>query len=157
MGRGSANGNDVALVQGGSGGGAGRRSVATQKRRFGTYFPRVFACVYALTGDETVAKDVVCEAFGQVFDLPAELLEEEFIVELFTRARDLSRATRESGAPGGGLTIGEQEVLALVFDARLTREEIRRLVGTTEQGLSATLLLALRKLQEEIAPARATA
>jgi DNA-directed RNA polymerase specialized sigma24 family protein len=157
MGRSADNGASVAFSQSDLvGGGAQRRSIATPKRRFGTYFPRVFAYAYALTGNEAAANEIVSEAFAQIFSLEAELPEEEFIVDLFMLARDLSRAVPETSA-SGALTTREREVLALVFDARLSREEIRRLMNTTEQGLSATLLRALRKLQAGIAPARATA
>jgi DNA-directed RNA polymerase specialized sigma24 family protein len=131
--------------------------IDSQKRRFGAYFPRAFACAYSLTGDETVARDIVSEAFVRVFAHPAELAEEEFIVELFTTARDLSRASCAAEGRNAKLTGREHEVLAFVFDARLSREEIRRLMGTTEQGLSATLLRALRKLQAGISPAAITA
>jgi DNA-directed RNA polymerase specialized sigma24 family protein len=128
----------------------------TEKARFGAYFPRVFACAYSLTGDEAAAKDVVSEAFSYVLAHSKDLSEEEFVVELFSTARDLARASRAAGSTSGNLTGREQELLAFMFDARLTHEEIRRLMRTTERALSAALLRALRKLQSGIAASTAT-
>lgn len=127
----------------------------TEKARFGTYFPRVFACAYSLTGDEAAAKDVVSEAFSHVLAHSKDLCEEEFVVELFSTARDLARASSAAGSTNANLTGREQELLAFVFDARLTHEEIRRLMRTTERALSTALLRALRKLQSGMTPSAA--
>ena len=128
---------------------------STEKARFGTYYPRVFACAYSLTGHEAAAKDVVSEAFSRVLAHSKDLSEEEFVVELFRTARDLARAS--GAAPtSGSLTGRERELLAFMFDARLTHEEIRRLMRTTERALSAALLRALRKLQSAMTPSAAT-
>jgi DNA-directed RNA polymerase specialized sigma24 family protein len=143
MGRTSGTTGSVSIGQAGP--------LSVHQQRFSVYFPRVFACAYALTGDENAAKDIVSEAFVRAFAQPAERSEEDFIVELFAIARDLSRAV--TGRNGVDVTDKEREVLAFVFDARLAREEIRRLMDTTEQGLSATLLRAMRKLRSGIAPA----
>ena len=130
---------------------------STEKTRFGTYFPRVFAYAYSLTGDEAAAKDIVSEAFSHVLAHSKDMSEEEFVVELFSAARDLARASRAAGSTSGNLTGREQELLAFVFDARLTHAEIRRLMRTTERALSAALLRALRKLQSGITPSAAGA
>ena len=126
-----------------------------EKARFGTYFPRAFACAYSLTGDEAAARDVVSEAFSHALAHSKDLSEEEFVVELFSTTRDLVRATRAVGSRSGNLTGRERELLAFMFDARLTREEIRRLMRTTERALSAALLGALRKLRCGIAASTA--
>jgi hypothetical protein len=153
MGRSSVNGGGASLPA--TGGRAADASVIeAQKRRFGAYFPRAFACALALTGDESAAKDIVSKAFGRVFTQSTEMTEEEFILEIFAITRDLSRSI---AGPNSTLSTREEEVLAFVFDARLGRDEIRRLMDTTEQGLSATLLRALRKLQAGISPAALTA
>ena len=127
----------------------------TEKARFGTYFPRVFACAYSLTGDEAAAKDIVSEAFSHALAHSKDMCEEEFVVELFSTARDLARASGTANSTSRNLTGREQELLAFVFDARLTHEEIRRLMRTTERALSATLLRALRKLQSGMTPSAA--
>jgi hypothetical protein len=128
---------------------------AIRKERFGSFFPRAFAFALSLTGDESFSKDVVAEAFGRIFAATTDLTEEEFAVELFTLTRELSRSISPNRIDAYGLTAPEQELLAFVFDARLSHEEIRRLTGTTEHGLTSGLLEALRKLQS--ATSRATA
>jgi hypothetical protein len=115
--------------------------------RFGAFFPRVFACAHSLTGDEKTAREIVVEAFSQVFANPAHLSDDEFALLLFSTVRDLCRSNQFTRDVNGSLNSRERELLALVFDARLSRDEIRRLLNTTELGLSSILLSALRKLQ----------
>ena len=122
-------------------------AVDLQRARFGAFFPRVFACAHSLTGDETTAREVVIEAFSRAFASPGDLTDDEFALLLFTTARDRSRAAQTSPSTNDRLNSRERELLALVFDARLSREEIRRLMDTTEQAVSSILLRALRKLQ----------
>jgi hypothetical protein len=148
----STNGVSALRAANGAGEGAAGRS---EKTRFGTYFPRVFAYAYALTSDEEAAKEIVSEAFSHVLAHSENLSDDEFVVELFSTARDLARASRAADSPSGNLTGREQELLAFLFDARLTHEEIRRLMRTTERALSAALLRALRKLQSGMTPSAA--
>ena len=155
MGQSSTNGA-IALGAVTKDGAARPDSGSGEKARFGTYFPRVFACAYSLTGDEAAAKDVVAEAFSHVLAHSKDLSEEEFVVQLFSTARDLARAARAAISTNGNLTGRERELLAFIFDAQLTHEEIRRLMRTTERALSAALLRALRKLQSGMAPSAAT-
>jgi hypothetical protein len=115
--------------------------------RFGAFFPRVFACAHSLTGDELTAREIVIEAFSQAFASPANLNDDGFGLVLFSTVRDLCRSTQTTRGVNGSLNSRERELLAFVFDARLSREEIRRLLNTTEQALSSILLGALRKLQ----------
>jgi DNA-directed RNA polymerase specialized sigma24 family protein len=115
--------------------------------RFGAFFPRVFACAHSLTGDETAARGIVVEAFSHAFANPANLSDDEFALLLFSTVRDLCRSAQTTQAVNGRLTSRERELLAFVFDARLSRDEIRRLLDTTERALSSILLGALRKLQ----------
>ena len=122
-------------------------AVDLQRARFGAFFPRVFACAHSLTGDETTAREVVIEAFSRAFASPGDLTDDEFALLLFTTTRDRSRAAQTSPSTNDRLNSRERELLALVFDARLSREQIRRLMDTTEQAVSSILLRALRKLQ----------
>ena len=122
-------------------------AVDLPRARFGAFFPRVFACAHSLTGDETTAREVAIEAFSRAFASPGDLTDDEFALLLFATTRDLCRAAQTSSSANDRLDGGERELLALVFDARLSREEIRRLMDTTEQALSSILLRALRKLQ----------
>jgi hypothetical protein len=115
--------------------------------RFGAFFPRVFACAHSLTGDETTAREIVVEAFSQAFANPKNLSDDEFALLLFSTVRDLCRSAQTPSPANGNLNVRERELLALVFDARLTRDQIRRVLDTTEQALSSALLGALRKLQ----------
>ena len=125
------------------------------RTRFGAYFPRVFAFAHSLTSDETAAKEAAVEAFGRVFAQRGDLTEEEFVVLLFASVRDHCRATRSTGKSSDELNRTERELLALLFDARLNRAVIRKLMQTTEQAISVTLLGALRKIRSELSPATA--
>ena len=115
--------------------------------RFGAFFPRAFACAHSLTGDETTAREVVVEAFTRAFAHPGNLNDDEFALLLFATTRDLCRAAQTGPSLNDRLNSRERELLALVFDARLSQDDIRRLMETTEQALSSILLRALRKLQ----------
>jgi len=124
-----------------------------RRARFGAFFPRVFACAHSLTGDETSARETVIEAFSRAFAHPADLNDEEFVILLFATVRDLCRSAWPAQSDGD-LSGRERELLALLFDARLTREEVSRLMRTTEQALSSALLGALRKIRASVyAPA----
>lgn len=118
-----------------------------QGARFGAYFPRVFACAHSLTGDEDTAREVVIETFSRTFTLDAGLGDDEFAIVLFDTARDLCRAAQPGSGLNGALSRRERELLALVFDARLSMDLIRRLMRTSEQALASALLRALRKLR----------
>lgn len=120
---------------------------ALHRARFGAFFPRVFACAHSLTGDETTAREVVVEAFSRAFAHPGNLNDDEFALLLFATTRDLCRTAQTGLSVNDRLNSRERELLALVFDARLSRDDIRRLMETTEQALSSILLRALRKLQ----------
>ena len=118
-----------------------------QGARFGAYFPRVFACAHSLTGDEATAREVVIEAFSRTFAHDADLSDDEFVMVLFDTARDLCRTAQPGSGLNGALSTRERELLALVFDARLSMDVIRRLMRTSEQALASALLRALRKLR----------
>jgi len=125
------------------------------RTRFGAYFPRVFAFAHSLTTDETAAKEAAVEAFSRAFAQRGDLTEEEFVVLLFAGVRDHCRTTRPARNSGDELNGTERELLALVFDARLSRAVIRKLLQTTEQAISATLIGALRKVRAGVSPATA--
>jgi hypothetical protein len=146
MGQGAENGAS------GSDTGAGTE---LQRTRFGAYFPRVFAFAHSLTADETTAKEAAVEAFGRAFAQRSDLSEEEFAVRLFAGARDHCRTIQNATGTSDELNTRERELLGLMFDARLNRELIRRLMQTTEQAVSETLLRALRKIRARVSPAAA--
>jgi flagellar biosynthesis/type III secretory pathway protein FliH len=118
-----------------------------KRARFGAYFPRVFACAHSLTADETAAREAAVEAFSHAFAGSDNLGEDEFAVVLFSAVRDQCRGVRSFAVDNENLDRSERELLALVFDARLNREVIRRVLQTTEQAISSALLAALRKVK----------
>jgi DNA-directed RNA polymerase specialized sigma24 family protein len=118
-----------------------------RSQRFGAFFPRVFAFAQSLTGDEKIAREIVVEAFSRTFAHLADMTDAEFALRLFSTARDLCRSTQTTRGVNGRLNSRERELLALIFDARLARDQVRPIMDTTEQALSAILLRALRKLQ----------
>jgi hypothetical protein len=71
---------------------------------------------------------------------------------LFDTARELCRAAQPVLATNGALSFRERELPALVFDARLGMDVIRRLMRTSEQALASALLTALRKLRGSMTP-----
>jgi len=113
----------------------------------------VFAFGHSLTADETAANEAAVEAFSRAFAQRGDLTEEEFVVLLFTSMRDHCQRIPSAGKRSDELNGRERELLALVFDARLNRELIRKLMQTTEQAISATLLGALRKVRSGVSPA----
>lgn len=120
-----------------------------RRARFGDYFPRLFAYVRPKVGDDSLATEIVVESFTRVFAYRASLDDAEFPVVLFGLARDLCRE-RQSAAgdrPEGGLSAREQDVVALLFDARLNRREVGCLLRMDERTVTATLVQALKKLR----------
>jgi hypothetical protein len=124
-----------------------------QGERFGAFFSRAFACALSLTGNEARAREVVIEAFSRIFGDHGNLSDDEFVVSLFHSLRELCRALPPNTAQADQLTGRERELLALVFDARLSRDVIRRITRTSEEGISSALLSALRKLRGDAVPA----
>jgi len=47
--------------------GMGEASDGSRRKRFGAYFPRLFAYAQSNVGDEAAAREVVIEAFSAVF------------------------------------------------------------------------------------------
>jgi hypothetical protein len=124
-----------------------------QRARFGAFFPQVFAFAHSLTGDEVVAREVVVEAFSRVFEYTPDPDDDEFVILLFEWTREICRAVSLGPARDGGLSGRERELLALLFDARLDHDVVRRLMHASEASLSQSLLSALRKLRSSIASA----
>ncbi|MDO8614116.1 MAG: sigma-70 family RNA polymerase sigma factor [Dehalococcoidia bacterium] len=128
-----------------------------RRERFGTYFPRVFAYAGSLTGDEATATEVVLEAFTRVFARSPYLSSDDFSAVLFGFARDLCRAvSAHRRRPPDGLSPRERDVIALVFDAQLSRQEIVAILGVKSESVASILLKGLRKLRES-SPSRAAA
>ena len=125
----------------------------THRRLFGAYFPRVFAYVQAMVGDEGRAKSVTAETFATVFATPAGEDERGFAIAVFGAARALCRALRPTERLAlDVLTEREREVISLLFDAQLGRSEISRLLEIKEDTVSSSLVRGLRKLRSSVLP-----
>jgi len=127
--------------------------------RFSAYFPRLFAYVRSCVGGDIPAQDIVVEAFSRAFSKAGGGGEEEFRAVLFRTARRLCRPAlrRDESARDDPLSPREREVISLVFDAGLTREQIARMFRIRETTVSSILLTGLRKLKEQTSPAVAAA
>lgn len=116
-----------------------------RRARFGAYFPGVFAYVQHSIGDENATREIVAESFTQVFS-GRELREEEFRLALFGTARRLCGSGRTPNAAEECLTPRERDILALMFDAQLSREEVAVLLEVQEASVTAEFVSALKKL-----------
>ena len=127
--------------------------------RYNEYFPRLFAYVRCCVGGEMPAQDIVIQAFSRAFSHPDSADEDRFRTILFRTARRLCRPslTQTRADTDDSLTAREREVLSLVFDAGLTRDQIARLFRIRGATVSALLMTGLRKLKEQTSPAAAAA
>ena len=128
-------------------------------KRYNEYFPRLFAYVRCCVGGEMPAQDIVIQAFSRAFSHPDSADENRFRTVLFRTARRLCRPSlpQTRADADDTLTTREREVLSLVFDAGLTRDQIARLFRIREATVSALLMTGLRKLKEQTSPAAAAA
>jgi DNA-directed RNA polymerase specialized sigma24 family protein len=120
-----------------------------RRQRFARYFPRLFAYVQAMTGDELAAREAAAGAFEATLG-EDHADENEFILSLFTAGRELCAARARARDT---LTDLEHEVLSLTFDAQLTRTQVGELLVLDGDAVVTTLLSGLRKLNEASAPA----
>ena len=127
--------------------------------RYNEYFPRLFSYVRCCVGGEMPAQDIVIQAFSRAFSHPDSADEDCFRTVLFRTARRLSRPSlRQTRADANDtLNTREREVLSLVFDVGLTRDQIARLFRIREATVSSLLMTGLRKLKEQTSPAAAAA
>ena len=128
-------------------------SNGSRRKRFGAYFPRLFAYAQANMGDEAAARGVVIEAFAAVFARQPVLDEDSFRIALFGVARDLCQAAPAARPVDSCLTSRERDVVSLLFDAQLTRGEVGSLIGAPEESVTGDLVRALKKLREVLGPA----
>ncbi len=129
------------------------------KERYNAYFPRLFAYVRSCVGGDMPAQDIVIQAFYQAFRRAAGSDEDKFRTVLFRSARRLCRPALNDrlSEDGDPLNAREREVVSLVFDACLTREQIAHLFRIRPTTVSSLLMAALTKLKEQTSPAAATA
>jgi hypothetical protein len=124
-----------------------RREV--QSERFGRYFPRLFAYSLVATGEEQAARELTVSAFTETFALP-DMREAEFEVEVFRIARDLTQRSEARNKPADGLSTRERDVISLIFDAQLNREQIGLVLGVKPETVVTTLFRGLRKLKAHV-------
>jgi len=127
----------------------------TVRERFGAYFPRLFAYVRSWTGDDAAASDITVEAFCRAFGRPAAS-PAEFRSSLFSAAFQLCRRLRPAAPRGDGLSRQERDLLGLLFDARLSRDEVSALLNADRRSVTSTLISGLAKLRKS-APGAAIA
>ena len=129
------------------------------KERYDAYFPRLFGYVRSCVGGDMPAQEIVVQAFYQAFRRAGNRDEDQFRAMLFRSARRLCRPALKDRQPDDGdpLNAREREVVALVFDAGLSREQISHLFRIRPGTVSSLLMTALRKLKEQTSPAAATA
>jgi DNA-directed RNA polymerase specialized sigma24 family protein len=133
--------------------------MVSTNERFSAYFPRLFAYVRSCVGGDVPAQDIVVEAFSRAFRKAGGAGEGDFRTVLFRTARHLCRpALRHNGcATDDPLSPREREVISLVFDAGLTREQIAQMFHIRETTVSSVLLTGLGKLKEQTSSAAASA
>jgi DNA-directed RNA polymerase specialized sigma24 family protein len=122
-------------------------TAGNSRRRFTRYFPRLFAYLRAMTGNESTARDAAASAFEATLAEAADD-ENEFTTALFAAGRVLCPA---AGVAGDGLSDMEREVISLTFDAQLTRAQVAELLGTDADAVVKALLSGLRRLRDESA------
>jgi DNA-directed RNA polymerase specialized sigma24 family protein len=133
--------------------------LGTVDERYRTYFPRLFAYVRSCVGGEIPAEDIVIQAFSRAFAHPGGADEDHFRIVLFRTARRLCRPALNQPTIDRDDTLNtrEREILSLVFDAGLTRQQIAQLFRIRESTVGTLLMTGLRKLKEQTSPAAAAA
>ncbi len=138
---------------------AGPLEMASVNARYDEYFPRVFAYVHSRVAGDLTTQDIVVQAFSRAFSRAGASDEERFRTELFRAARQLCRPALKDGKSdeGDALNARERDVISLVFDAGLSRDQIARLFRIRGKTVTSLLTTGLRKLKEETSPAAAAA
>ncbi len=128
-------------------------TTADPRELYNSYFPRLFAFVHSCVREADAATRIIVDSFFDAFaSAPSD--EEGFRFVLFRAARSRCRPSlNKAGARGDPLTPREREVVALTFDARLTRTEIGRLCRMRSAAVAAHLIKGLSKLRHQTPPA----
>ncbi len=129
------------------------------KERYNAYFPRLFAYVRSCVRGDMPAQEIMVQAFYRAFRRAGGRDEDQFRTVLYRSARQLCRPALEDhrSEDGDPLSAREREVISLVFDAGLTRQQIAHLFRIRPTTVSSLLMAALRKLKEQTSPAAVTA
>ncbi len=137
----------------------GPTDMGSATERYETYFPSVFAYVYACVGRDKPSREIVVQAFHRAFQRAGSSDEDRFRTVLFRSARRMCRPVNKnrSSSDSDSLDPREHEVMSLVFDARLTRDQIAHVFHISETSVSSLLMTGLRKLKEQTSPAAVAA
>ena len=132
----------------------GPADMGSATERYETYFPRIFAYVYACVGREKPAQEIVVQAFHRAFQRAGNNDENRFRTVLFRSARRMCRPIIKNRRPNDGDSLDprEHEVMSLVFDAGLTRDQIAHMFHISEPSVNSLLMTGLRKLKEQTSP-----
>ena len=131
--------------------GSGPTDMGSVNERYNAYFPRLFAYVYACVGPDKPAQEIVVQAFHRAFQRAGSSDEDRFRTVLFRSARRMCRPVikNRGSNDGDSLDPREHEVMSLVFDASLTRDQIAHVFHISETSVSSLLMTGLRKLKEQ--------
>ena len=137
----------------------GPADIGSTTERYEAYFPRVFAYVYACVGRDKPTQEIVVQAFHRAFQRAGSSDEDRFRTVLFRSARRMCRSVSKNrrSNDGDSLDPREHEVMSLVFDAGLTRDQIAHVFHISETSVSSLLMTGLRKLKEQTSPAAVAA
>ena len=135
--------------------GSGPTDMGRVNERYNTYFPHLFAYVYACVGGDEPAQEIVVQAFHRAFQRAGSSDEDRFQTVLFRSARRMCRPVIKNrrSNDGDSLDPREHEVMSLVFDAGLTFDQIAHVFHISETSVSSLLMTGLRKLKEQTSPA----
>jgi hypothetical protein len=137
---------------------ADSEQATTRKALFQTYFPRVFAYAHALTDDDAKAKEIVVECFARVFAPAKAFSDGEFPAALFGIAHAIcQKLGAQRPELEDDLNARERQIMALVFDAQLSRPQIVSLLGVEDGDIGSILLSGLTKLRLAVTPVPAPA
>ncbi len=137
--------------------GSGPTEMDGVRERYNAYFPRLFAYVHSCVGGDIPTQDIIVQAFSRAFCRAGSSDEDRFRIVLFRTARRLCRPALKDcrSDDSDSLNPREREVLSLVFDAGLTRDQIARLFRIRETTVNSALMTGLRKLNGQASPAAA--
>ena len=114
---------------------------------YNAYFPRLFAFVHSCVREVDRATQIIVDSFFDAFaSAPSD--EDSFRLMLFRAARGRCWPTLKRAKSRDTLTPREREVVALTFDARLSRTEVGRLCRMRDSAVAYHLMKGLSKLRD---------
>lgn len=116
---------------------------------YDAYFPRLFAFVHACVREADRATQIIVDSFFEAFaSSPSD--QDAFRLLLFRAARGRCWPNmKKAGVRNDSLTPREREVVALTFDAQLTRAEIGALCRLRGATVAHHLMVGLSKLRNQ--------